>query len=660
MLSTLPLPDAILRGRGARRALVWRSAPVRFGLLAFPLWCTAAVLILWTPWRLKLVVGTAALLAFVSPPAGLLATAALAPFGAVLAQLLDVPYRLTEAMVFAFFTGWLLRHRNDVRGPSVPPAMAAAGWLLALAVVCSIAASASVLAATTGGLPQRLRDLLQAYYIYPDPIGAIEGARLIEGLSLAAATVFVFRQRPSMANALPLALCASGAAAVGLALIAWRSVRVSTLLGPSMHIGYRIAHINDPNAAGSFFATLVCLAGGMALRESGRARIGWIALAALNTIGLWFSESRSAIAAAAIAAALAAAWTLSRRRTTRTRLAALAVVVVLGLGLSIGRATLLERDPTFRGGGFRQQFNATSLRMIAARPLSGVGVGQYYQTSSMFLSPQVSWVYGFENAHNYFLQVAAELGVAGLMLFLIWIGAAFYLAARVLARTADRRLLGATAGALALLVTCFTGHPLLVYEVAFPFWIQFGLVLALAESSLINDATAAAPLSEPAPVRADARWPPIWTVTAIAAVVLVAAAIVRSRRGPIEPPQSIYINGLYQWETSEDGRHYRWSEGYASLFVPAEVTRVWVDMRVPVDRRAITPMGVEVAVGGKYKQRTLVYNYWTLVIVDLPEPTTAKFKRIDLKVDRTWQPALYIAESADLRQVGVQVSECQW
>ena len=657
MLSTLPLPDAIVRGRGTRRALTWRSTAVRLTLAAFPLWCTATVLLLWTPWKLKLVVGSTAALAFVSPPAGVLATAVLAPFGGVLEQVLDVPYRITEAIVLAFLAGWLLRRRTDVRGPSVPPAMAATGGLLALAVLCSIAASAFVLA-TTGLLPQTMRDLLQAYYVYPDRIGAIEGARLIEGLAMAAATVFVLRQRPSIAVTLPLALCVSGAAAASLVLMVWRGFDPAALLQRYSLLGYRVAHIGDPNAAGSFFAMLVCLALGMALRASGRARIGWIALAAMNAIGLWFSESRSAVAAAAIAASLAAAWTLSRRWTTRARVVALAAVVVLGVVVSIGRAALLERDPTFRGSGFRQQFNATSLRMIAARPLSGVGVGQYYQTSTLFLSPQMAWVYGFENAHNFFLQVAAELGVPGLALFLIWIGLALVAIARVLPRTADMRLLGAAAGVLALLLTCFTGHPLLVYEVAFSFWIQFGLALGLAQSARMNAASDATPLSEPA--RAESHRPAMWAVAAFAAA-LVGAAAVSAAHGPIEPPQSTVVNGFYDWETSEDGRRYRWTEGYASLFVPAEVTRVWVDMRVPVQLRAIMPMGVEVSVGGAYQHRTLIHNDWTLVIVDLPgAPPSTRFKRIDLKIDRTWQPALYIAGSADLRRVGVQVGETAW
>jgi hypothetical protein len=399
---------------------------------------------------------------------------------------------------------------------------------------------------------------------------------------------------------------------------------------------------------------LVCLALGMAGRASGRARAGWTALAGINAVGLWFSGSRTAIAAAVVAAALAGAWVMSSHWTRRARIAALGIVLVAGIGASFGRAKLLERDPTFRGGGFRQQFNATSFRMIAARPLSGVGIGQYYQTSSLFLSPQMAWIYGFENAHNYFLQVAAELGIPGIALFLIWTGAAAFVIGRALARVADPRLLGAAAGVLALLITCLTSHPLLVNEVAFSFWIQFGLALGLAESALMN----AAPLADGAAAGAHTR--KLWPAAAIAAAAIVAAAGVTAARGPVEPPRSAVVNGLYEWETAEDGRRYRWTEGYASLFVPAGVTRVSVPARVPIDRRAITPMGVEVASGGLLLGRTNVGDSWTTLVVAVPEVSPpARLKRIDLRVDKTWRPALYIAGSADLRDVGVQLGECE-
>ena len=51
---------------------------------------------------------------------------------------------------------------------------------------------------------------------------------------------------------------------------------------------------------------------------------------------------------------------------------------------------------------------------------------------------------------------------------------------------------------------------------------------------------------------------------------------------------------------------------------------------------------------------------WVLAIISLPldpVPPPIQYKRIDLRIDRVWQPALYIAGSADMRRVGVQIGE---
>ena len=69
-------------------------------------------------------------------------------------------------------------------------------------------------------------------------------------------------------------------------------------------------------------------------------------------------------------------------------------------------------------------------------------------------------------------------------------------------------------------------------------------------------------------------------------------------------------------------------------------------------------MGVEVMTAGIDRGRTLVDANWAIVSVRLPDATPPiAFKRVDLKMDRVWQPALYIAGSGDLRVVGVQVGE---
>ena len=56
----------------------------------------------------------------------------------------------------------------------------------------------------------------------------------------------------------------------------------------------------------------------------------------------------------------------------------------------------------------------------------------------------------------------------------------------------------------------------------------------------------------------------------------------------------------------------------------------------------------------------MVDDTWAIVEVRLPGAVApARWQRIDLKVDRTWQPAVHLAGSADLRSVGVQVGEAQ-
>jgi hypothetical protein len=391
----------------------------------------------------------------------------------------------------------------------------------------------------------------------------------------------------------------------------------------------------------------------------------------MDGVGVWFADSRGAGAALIVTTMLGASSLVTRRWSTRARTAAMLLVLGLGVGGAVIRNILLERDPTFQGAGFRQQFYSTSLRMIQARPLSGVGVGQYAPMSVLFLTPQLAWSYGSENAHNYFLQIGGELGIPGLLFFVIWVGSALAIMVRSLDRAGDVRLLGAACGIVAFLMTCVTGHPLLISEVAFPFWIQFGLTLGLAESPLLNASIAAAtgregttaPATAPddaaaRPRRAYARLLP--PLTACAACFVVIAGVGAALAGPVQPPSSAAVDGFYGWETAEDGRRVRWTGRYASLFVPAEIKRVYLPIRVPVDRPTIVPMPVDVVVSGRRRGRVLAGRDWETL--DLPLPDAAppvRFKRIDLRVGHTWQPALYVAGSYDMRPVGIQVGECE-
>src|SRR5262249_20712660 len=145
-----------------------------------------------------------------------------------------------------------------------------------------------------------------------------------------------------------------------------------------------------------------------------------------------------------------------------------------------------------------------------------------------------------------------------------------------------------------------------------------------------------------------------WTV-AFAAVALVVFVLGRK---PLAPSESEAVTGLSQWESDANGTRFRWSGKYASLFVSQNATRVYIPVRQPVDIPALRDQGVSVRVAPENKGRTIVGPTWAILDVELPRiQSRQRYRRIDLKIDRVWQPAVYVAGSSDMRHVGVQVGE---
>ena len=630
----------------------WTAWALRLAIVAIPAWLTVPILFSNVDLPIKALIAIVLGVTLINPVHGLLLIAFVTPLAELIAPVIGSRnWRIAESIVMTFLVGWALRSLPDRRGPRIAaPGLA---WLWASTIVASIAGLAWQLGRYPGELPYTVDQIEHIYFFITDRIGFNDGARLIEGIGLVVATVALLRRDPRLSARLPLALAGAAVVAAGSSVLLSRGIGSAAALARYQMIGYRISgHIGDVNAAGSYYAMIVCLAAGMALRGRGGTRALWVALGAASGIGLWLTRSRSALGAAGAVMAVAAVWALTAHLRRGARVALLAVVVVALVGGAMLRARLLEADPDYRGVSFRQQFVQTGLRMIEARPLFGVGVGQYYPRSPLFLSPQLAFSYGFENAHNYFLQVGGELGLVGAGLFLAWLIAGLARTGRALAvAPGDVRLLGIGGGVLVFLITCFTGHPFLVAEAAFPFWMQFGLMIGLAGSTLLN----AAPGERPAAHTATRR--SMMLTAAAAAIILIAMPIATARELPA-PPASPAVDGLFEWQRLEDGTRFRWTGDYASLFVPAGVTRVEIPVRLPADGRTVMPMGVEVMAGGNDRGRSIVDATWSMLTIPLPPiAPPQQFTRIDLKVDRVWQPAVYLAGYAEMRHVGIQLGE---
>lgn len=121
----------------------------------------------------------------------------------------------------------------------------------------------------------------------------------------------------------------------------------------------------------------------------------------------------------------------------------------------------------------------SALLLWGENPFFGTGVGSVYQSLGRYYDPALAfWNPVTENAHNYFLQLGAELGWLGLLPWLLIVGGVLRLAVRHSALPAGRwsfERAGVCAVA-ALLVTCLTGNTLLVPEMNFIFWGMLGLL----------------------------------------------------------------------------------------------------------------------------------------------------------------------------------------
>ena len=203
------------------------------------------------------------------------------------------------------------------------------------------------------------------------------------------------------------------------------------LLAPAIGLDPTPGHASDwkgvftqKNACGRIMvlATAVVLFG---------SRLTWPRAASLLlfTLVLIMSGSRGAWM---IEAALLLVWAtiqIARRSTPRIRLliAIAAPLLTTAAALIAARFSwqlvhLLDREPTLSG---RTAIWAQVLNAIAQRPLLGYGFDAFWrgmQGPSLQIDTAVHFI--VEHAHNGFLEICLELGLAGLVLFLLsWLAA---------------------------------------------------------------------------------------------------------------------------------------------------------------------------------------------------------------------------------------------
>jgi putative inorganic carbon (hco3(-)) transporter len=273
----------------------------------------------------------------------------------------------------------------------------------------------------------------------------------------------------------------------------------------------RIAALIDPNYFAAELVPAIVIA--MFLFVTTRSpRIRWLTgiVAGVDLVAFVLTQSRGGIVG--LAAALIAAVALAGRARPRVLPLVLALVAVgLGYYLTVKPAHVFG---TGVSGGLAQTSSGrtdewhVAAQVFKGHPIGGVGLGNYqvvepsYATQTVNLAFAQMIVRFHQVAHNTYLEMAAELGLVGLLLFLTILVLPLRDAARAAAKvtsTGDelepyvRGLLAGTIGILAAYV-------FLTAEVEKPLWLLLGL-LATAPVTLRQprDRVRAAAASRPGP-----------------------------------------------------------------------------------------------------------------------------------------------------------------
>jgi putative inorganic carbon (HCO3(-)) transporter len=201
--------------------------------------------------------------------------------------------------------------------------------------------------------------------------------------------------------------------------------------------GGRLAGLFDPNYFAAELIPAILVSGFLLLGgASRRTRLGAGVVLAFDGVAVILTQSRGGVSGLAVA--LLAAVVVAGRLRPRV-LAAVLVVAAMGVGYYAAGAGSHLRAHSSSG---RVDEWHVALRVFADHPLHGVGLGNYtavepsYATRSIDLN-YVRYIVDFRQVvHNSYLEVAAELGVVGLLLFVGFLGATVVRAGRALVRDA--------------------------------------------------------------------------------------------------------------------------------------------------------------------------------------------------------------------------------
>jgi O-antigen ligase len=382
-------------------------------------------------WFFLAVMGLLALAAHIAPGFGLLLLAVLVPLALALEMTIVPAFRvvtITESLLFAFLAGAAWRQGRPFR-PQVDrlggPALVLAAIVLA-GMAVDVARPFAADPATAWW-----RHLVATYFVDPRPPAAVVlGWRWLGALALAVFAERILRRDPAMAVPVVRFWLIGGAVAGSFAILRLADVMLSGRVDqdPWASLVYLWRHVRfsttqpDLNAAGSYFAVFLVAGGVLGVLY----RRVWLLLLTGPPVlvAFAFARSRAAFVGVAIVLTTVLVMTLVQRRR---RAWAVAVGALIPALLAVAVMSSQAHVSSQVAWTVRIELLRVGMAVVREHLLFGVGLGGFPAASQSHITEELPTLFASyqsgENAHNNFVQLAAELGVPALVAFLCMIAA---------------------------------------------------------------------------------------------------------------------------------------------------------------------------------------------------------------------------------------------
>jgi len=315
----------------------------------------------------------------------------------------------------------------------------------------------------------------------------------------------------------------------------------------------------------------------------------------------------------------------------------------------------------------------SGLLMMRDYPLTGVGTGAYIIELANYAKRHDISIMTPESAENDFIQVGAELGLIGLIVF-VWLY--WHILKRMKSQYSNiddankthfitiAMICGIIAYFLNIQAHTYIGS----YEIKYTFWLLVGMIFSLGKTAGSENQKYFRAESESS--KPKVRWSKPFKVFSLALVFLFACVhlwnsthslSLKSRAELLGIKQDF---GFYQLEKTDDGRHFRWTREYGGQTIKVEKPVIEIPLLASHPDIQEKPVKVKVyLVKELFKHRKLLgelvlnQGFWKTYAYEVPGEIGQELILL-VKVNRTWNP-LKTLGVPDPRNLGVAMGKIE-